>query len=255
MSDPKAIIADDEEQLRTYLKTRLKEIWPELIICGEAKNGLEAIQLVEEHKPDISFLDIKMPGMTGIEIASTIAKSSWIVFITAFDQYAVEAFRQEAIDYILKPVTLERLEITVARLKNKIASSPSVPNGFQEIIEELMGGLKQTKHQDYLQWIKAQHRNDIQLIPTDDVCYFKASDKYTLVITRDGEYLIRTPIKELTTELDPKKFWQINRGIIINVSNITKVSRSLTGRFIVKLHDLEDMLTVSRTYTHLFKQM
>ncbi len=255
MSNPKAIIADDEEQLRTYLKTRLKKVWPELVICGEAKNGLEAIQLVEENKPDIAFLDIRMPGMTGIEIAPTIAKYSWIVFITAFDQYAVDAFRQDTIDYILKPVTQERLEITVNRLKKQLSSSPSVPEEFKDIIEKLMGSINKPKPIDYLQWIKAQQGNDIHLIPTDDVCYFKASDKYTLVITRDGESLIRTPIKQLITELDPQKFWQINRGVIINVSTITKVSRSITGRFIVKLHQLEDLLTVSRTYTHLFKQM
>ena len=252
---PKAIIADDEEQLRIYLKERLQKAWPELEICGEAKNGMEAVQLVEEHRPDIAFLDIKMPGKTGIEIAPEIAKHARVVFITAFDQYAVEAFRHEAIDYLLKPVTQERLDITVERLKSKLTNPQATPNNLQEAVERLMGSLKQAQAPEYLQWIKAQHGNDIQLIPIDAVCYFKASDKYTLVITKDREYLIRKPIKELTTELDPGRFWQINRGIIINVSLVSKVSRSFTGRFIVKLNDMEELLTVSRTYTHLFKQM
>ena len=255
MPEKKAIIADDEEQLRISLRSQLADVWPDLILCGEAKNGQEALKLIEDHRPDIAFLDIKMPGLSGIEVARKIAGSCWIVFITAYDQYAVEAFENEAIDYLMKPVTPQRLEKTVKRLKNRINASSGRPMDISSVIELLNAAMPKDKTPAYLHWIRAQHGNEIQFIPTDEVCYFKASDKYTIVMTKDGESLIRKPIKELANELDPNKFWQINRGTIINAASIASVSRSLTGRFIIRLHDLQEMLTVSRTYAHLFRQM
>lgn len=255
MEQIKAIIADDEDQLRRYLRSQLSEVWLDLIICGEARNGQEALELIEKHHPDIAFLDIRMPGLSGIEVAKKIAGSCWVVFVTAYDQYAVEAFEHEALDYLLKPVTNERLERTVKRLREQIASSPKPPLELTEVMERLMADLSRRQAPQYLKFVRVQHGDGIRLIPVDEVHYFKASDKYTIVMTKEGESLIRKPIKELADELDPQKFWRVHRGTIVNVSCIDKVSRSLTGRGVVRLKDRPENLTISRQYIHLFKQM
>ncbi len=251
----KAIIADDEEPLRAYLKSLLTDVWPDLIICGEAKNGREALELVEKHKPHIAFLDIKMPGLSGMDVAKGIAGACRVVFITAYDQYAVEAFENEAIDYLLKPVTRKRLKHTVKRLRKQADKKPPPLSDMSGIAERILAELKNRETREYLQWIKAQHRDGIRLIPVDEVCYFKASDKYTMVMTKEGETLIKKSIKELTDELDPNQFWRIHRGTIVNVSHISKASRSLTGRGALKLKERPEILTVSRSYIHLFRQM
>jgi len=255
MTEIRAIIADDEEQLRGYLKSGLSAVWPELIICGEAGNGKEALKLIEKHRPHIVFLDIKMPGLSGMEVARKIAGTCWIVFITAYDQYAVEAFENEAIDYLLKPVTDKRLKTTVRRLQKQIADTHEPPSELDSTMERVLSALEAKETSGYLRWIKVLHGDEIRLIPVDEVCYFQASDKYTVVMTREGESLIKKSIKKLSEELDPDQFWQIHRGTIVNASQIAKVNRSLTGRFVIKIKDLPETLTVSRTYTHLFRQM
>ena len=251
----KAIIADDERELRTYLKYILSEIWPELMICGEAKNGKETLELVESERPQIAFLDIRMPGLSGIEVAKRIAGLCRIVFVTAFDQYAVEAFEKEAVDYLLKPVSKERLTQTVQRLKNQLDSSTEPPARLAEVVEQVLSKLSGRGDAKFLRWINTQHKDSIRLIPVEEVDYFKAEDKYTLVLTKEGESLLKKSIKELAQELDPSQFWQIHRGTIVNVSKIDKVSRSLTGRGILKLKGRSELLTVSRNYLHRFKQM
>ena len=255
MANPEAIIADDEEQLRIHLKSKLAELWPELIICGEAKNGLEAMDLIELYRPAIAFLDIKMPGLSGIEVAQKISTNCRVVFITAFDQYAVKAFENEAVDYLLKPVTDERLAKTIKRLKKQISAISKPPIDFSQTMDRLLAALKDNQPSGYLKWIKVRHAEDVRLIAIDDVCYFKAEDKYTVVKTREGESLIKKSIRQLTEELDPDQFWRIHRGTIINVSRIGKVSRSFAGRLIITLKDLPENLTVSRSYANLFKQM
>lgn len=255
MPEHKAIIADDEPQLRAYLKSMLTEAWPDLSICGEAGNGKEALMLIENHQPDVVFLDIQMPGLTGLDVAKQIPETCRIVFVTAFDQYAVEAFENEAIDYLLKPVTRERLESTIKRLKNRFSDVGHQQIDLQKILEKMAKAMDFSDNTPDLQWIRSQQGNDIRLIAVDEVLYFKAQDKYTLVITQKGESLIRKPIKELALKLDKNSFWQINRGVIINVNSIDKASRSVTGRFTVRLKDHPDVLTVSRAYVHLFKQM
>jgi DNA-binding LytR/AlgR family response regulator len=252
MKEVKAVIADDEAPLRQFLRARLAEVWPELIISGEAKNGREALDLIDRHHPHIAFLDIKMPGLTGIEVAEKIAGSCRIVFVTAYDEYAVEAFEKEAVDYLLKPVSIERLEKTVKRLKEALETGAAVP---AEILQRLIGRLCSEEGSRRLQYIRVQHGDGVRLIHVDDVIYFKAEDKYTMVITGEGESLVRKPIKELAEELDPEKFWQIHRGTIVNVRSIARVSRSLTGKGVVKLKDRSETLTVSNRYMHLFRQM
>lgn len=250
----RAIIADDEKELRTYLKSILSEIWPDLMICGEAKNGKEALELVESKHPQIAFLDIRMPGLSGMEVAKRIAAQCRIVFVTAFDQYAVEAFEKEALDYLLKPVSKDRLTQTVQRLKNQLDASIELPR-LTEVVEQVLSKLPGRGKPDFLRWIKTQGKDSIRLIPVEEADYFKAEDKYTLVMTKDGESLIKKSIKELVQELDPARFWQIHRGTIVNVSKIDKVSRSFTGRGVLKMKGRPELLIVSRSYLHLFKQM
>ncbi|ESP63105.1 two component transcriptional regulator, LytTR family [Smithella sp. ME-1] len=252
----KAIIVDDEKELRTYLKKMLAETWPQLEICGDAANGKEALKMVDAFAPHIVFLDIKMPGLSGLDVAKNIAGICRIVFITAFDQYAVEAFEREAVDYLIKPVTKERLVQTINRLKKQLQSSPEPPTDLARIITEALGSFQGNTHANrYLQWIKTQRKDSIRLVPVEEIDYFQAGDKYTLLKTAQGEALIKKSIKELTQELDPQKFWQIHRGTIVNVSRIENVGRSLTGRGVLKLKNRSDTFTVSRQYLHLFKQM
>jgi DNA-binding LytR/AlgR family response regulator len=253
--NPNAIIADDEKELRNYFRALLAQTWPELEICGEAANGQEALKLVKVHKPQIAFLDIKMPGLSGLEVAKKIASICHIVFITAFDQYAVEAFEREAIDYLVKPVTRERLAQTVQRLQKQLAVSIEPAPGLTEMMNRILSSIKASEKPDFLQWIRTQQQNNIHLIPVEEIEYFKAEDKYTLVMTRAGESLIKKSIKELAQALDPNEFWQVHRATIVNVSKIEKVSRSLTGRGVLKLKERPELLTVSRQYLHLFKQM
>ncbi len=255
MANPEAIIADDEEQLRIHLKSKLADLWPELIICGEAENGLEALELIESCRPDIAFLDIKMPGLSGIEVAQKLGVNCRVVFITAFDQYAIEAFENEAVDYILKPVTDKRLQKAIKRLKKQISGISNPPIDFSQTMDRLLTALKDKPPAGYLKWIKVRHGEEVGLIAVEDVCYFKAEDKYTLVRTLEKESLIKKSIRQLSEELDPEQFWRIHRGSIINVNRIAGVHRSFAGRLIIKLKDLPETLTVSRSYGHLFKQM
>ena len=255
MLNPEAIIADDEEQLRIHLRSKLAELWPELTISGEAKNGIEAVALIESLRPAVAFLDIKMPGLTGLEVAQKISTGCRVVFITAYDQYAVEAFESEAIDYILKPVTEKRLVKTINRLKNQISSASEPPLNFSASIERLLAAINSKETPGNLKWIKVRHGDEVRLIAIAEVCYFKAEDKYTVVKTLEGESLIKKTIRQLSEELDSDQFWRIHRGTIINVGQIRNVSRSFAGRLIITLKDLPESLTVSRSYAHLFKQM
>ncbi len=251
----KAIIADDEKELRGYLRTMLAETWPELTICGEAANGKDALELVDTFAPQIAFLDIRMPGLSGLKVAEKIASVCRIVFVTAFDQYAVDAFEREAVDYLVKPVTKKRLTQTIHRLKKQLKVSSEPPAGLADMITQVLSNLQNKANANYLRWIKTQHKDNIRLIPVEEIDYFQAEDKYTLVMTAQGESLIKKSIKELSGELDPQQFWQIHRGTIVNVSRIENISRSLTGRGVIKLRKRPESLTVSRNYLHLFKQM
>jgi DNA-binding LytR/AlgR family response regulator len=253
----RAIIADDERLMREQLRSRLLEVWPELDIVAEAKNGEEAVAAVQEHSPDLAFLDIRMPGMTGIDAARAIGDACHVVFITAYNEYAVEAFEQGAVDYVLKPAERERLELTVARLKKRLGQRPS---DLKDLLTRLAQKLDQpassaTSASASLQWIQASVGQQLKLIPVADVLFFTSDEKYTRVQTETVEALIRKPIKELVEELDPAKFWQIHRSTIVNVDAISGVTRDFRGRQLVQVKGRPDKLEVSRNYTHLFKQM
>ena len=245
-----AIIADDEARLAEYLKERLAVLWPELVIAGVAGNGPEAQALLDAEAPDIAFLDIRMPGLSGLDVARGASRDVRIVFVTAFDQYALAAFERAAVDYLLKPVSDERLAETVARLKAQATPPPGDIGTVLAAIAQLAPGGPQK-----LAWIRASRGSEVQLIDVEDVCYFQANDKYTSVFTADGESLIRTPLKELAGQLDPQRFWQVHRGTIVNVRHIATTTRDLAGRITLRLKRRPEPLAVSRAYMHLFKQM
>ncbi len=255
-----ALIADDEPLLRDQLKLRLTKLWPELRIVAEATQGAEALTLFEAHEPDVVFLDIHMPVMSGIEAARLIGRGrerrAHIVFVTAFDEYAVEAFERGAIDYVLKPFNEARLAATVERLQERLAE-PAEDDGqgpLAAVLRQLSEKM-QLPGGAFLRWIKASVGQTVRLIPVEDVLYFQSDDKYTRVVMDDGEVLIRKPIKELIDELDPDRFWQIHRATIVNTRAIAGVVRGLRDQADLKLKDRPETLTVSRNYTHLFKQM
>jgi len=250
-----AIIADDEPALRAHLKSLLAQVWPELVICGEARNGREALDLIETERPAIAFLDIRMPGLSGMDVARTIGRACHVVFVTAYDQYAAEAFEQAAVDYLLKPVERQRLEKTAARLKERTARNEGPSEALPEILARLAEHLSAGRKPAYLSWIRVARGDGVRLVAAEEVCYFKAEDKYTLVVTPDAEALIRKPVKDLAAELDPRKFWQIHRGTIVNVDAIAQVSRSVTGRGTLRLKNRPESLAVSRRFMHLFQQM
>jgi DNA-binding LytR/AlgR family response regulator len=256
---PRAIIADDERLMREQLRSRLAEVWPELEIVAEAKNGEEAVAAVREHAPDLAFLDIRMPGMTGIEAAQAIGDVCHVVFITAYNEYAVQAFEQGAVDYVLKPAERERLEVTAARLKKSLGQRPTdLRDLLTRLADRLEGGdgpAPGVAGAERLQWIQASVGQQLKLIPVAEVLFFTSDEKYTRVQTETLEALIRKPIKELVEELDPAKFWQIHRSTIVNVDAIAGVTRDFRGRQLVQVKGRPDKLEVSRNYTHLFKQM
>ncbi len=250
----RALIADDERQLREHLKKLLARCWPGLQICAEAGNGLEALERIRSERPDIAFLDIRMPGKSGMEVASEAAGLCCIVFITAYDQFAVEAFEREAVDYLLKPVEQERLAVTVERLRQRLIRRDPDPAPIHAVLERLRDQLVQPAI-TYLKWIKVMELDEIRLIPVEEVWCFQAQDKYTVVLTASGEHLIRKTIKALAEELNPELFWQIHRSTIVNTAKIEKISTTFTGGYVVILHGRPGKLPVSRRYQHRFKSM
>jgi len=266
-----ALIADDEPLLRAQLRARLAALWPEIDDIEEASNGLEAIAVFEAEAgralPDVCFLDIHMPGLTGLEVAQRLrararqggVRPPQLVFVTAYDAYAIEAFEQGAIDYLLKPFETERLAETIERLRERLAQpiaderSPDETDVLAQLADRLARIGPQGRQP--LQWIKASIGSTVRLIPVDDVLYFHADDKYTRVITTDGEALIRKPIKELVAELDGTRFWQIHRATIVNTRAIAGVVRGLKDSADLKLKNRPETLIVSRAYLHLFRQM
>jgi DNA-binding LytR/AlgR family response regulator len=254
---PRALIADDEPHLAAYLHERLAAAWPELEIVGVAGDGPEALRLIESEDPDVLFLDIRMPGLTGLEVARRAAEGVHVVFVTAFDQYAVEAFERAAVDFLLKPVNDERLAQTVQRLRQRLLDPPAgdelkhALDALSRVLPALGGSTAPSR----LAWVRASVGNQVRLIAVDEVCYFQANDKYTSVFTTEGEALIRTSLKDLAEQLDPDRFWQIHRGTIVNVAHVVATTRDLSGRTLVKLKTRQETLAVSRAFAHRFRQM
>ncbi|MGB9107626.1 MAG: LytTR family DNA-binding domain-containing protein [Telluria sp.] len=262
MTQLTAMIADDEAPMRDLLRARLAAVWPELRIVAEAANGVEAVALGEQHRPDIAFLDIRMPGLSGIEAARQLYRRSHIVFATAYDQYALDAFEQGALDYLLKPVSAERLATTCARLQARLKSQTPAPPAPQDIGQQLakLTALLENKgaakpNAGYLRWIQAQVGASLRMVSTREVLFFQSDEKYTRVQTAAGEFLIRKTLKELAEELDPDEFWRIHRSTLVRVDAIGEVARDLRGRHMLRLRGHPFELEVSRNHTYLFQQM
>ena len=230
-------------------------------MVAHAANGLDALRLIDEQAPDVAFLDIRMPGLTGLDVAARLTsgpKPPHIVFVTAYDQYAVEAFEQSAVDYLLKPASLERLERTVARLQQKTAAAPAA--ALQALLAQLSGGLLTAAAAPApaaapLQWIRAAQGEQTRLISIDEVIYFQSNDKYTSVFLADGESLIRTPLSKLREQLDEQQFWQIHRSVIVAARHVAGTRQDFRGRLMVQLKGRPEELVVSRNYVDLFRQM
>ena len=251
---PTAVIADDERLMRDQIRNSLKEAWPELTIVGEAGNGHDAIALVQSEEPDIIFLDINMPGIDGIQAARALAGKVHVVFVTAHDQYAISAFEHGAVDYLLKPADAARVALTCQRLRERLKQAPDPMNDLLAQLSQRLGG-DGSKPREYLRWVQASVGANIRMIPTSDILFFRAEDKYTRVQTERFEALIRKPIKELLDELDPKEFWQIHRATVVRVDAVEQVSRNLRGNQVVHMRGSDEKLEVSRSFNHLFKQM
>ncbi|MEX2964137.1 LytR/AlgR family response regulator transcription factor [Microbulbifer sp. TYP-18] len=257
MTNAKALIAEDEPLLRQSLRRQLATLWPELEVVAEARNGREALAQFQSLQPDICFLDVHMPGLSGVETARRIGRRSHLVFITAFNSYAVEAFAQGALDYLIKPVEMDRLADTVARLQERLRTAQPAPD-TGTLLEQLAAQMERKKPET-LRWIRASVGSVLRLIPVDDVHYLRADDKYTLVAWCEdggeaGEALIRTPLAELLGQLDPQRFAQVHRSVVVNLHAVSHlVRKGDTAR--IHLRHRSETLPVSRRYLHLFRQM
>lgn len=245
----RAIIADDEQHLAEDLVRRLYVLWPELQIVNVVYDGMAAVAALTALKPDIAFLDIRMPGQNGLTVARSAAPECRVVFVTAYDDHAVQAFDQAAVDYLLKPVSAERLAKCVERLKKGGATISA------ELLSQLSQMVVQSRNTESLRWLRVQVGQTVRIIGVDEACYFQSTEKYTTLVTRDAELLLRIPIRDLISQLDPDQFWQIHRGTIVNIRQIVSAGRDLFGKVVLTLRDRKEKLAVSRNFAHLFRQM
>ncbi len=258
-----ALIADDEPLLREQLALQLKRLWPELEVVAQARNGREAVELFDEFQPQICFLDVHMPGMNGVEVARCVGRRAQVVFVTAFENYAVEAFKQGAIDYLVKPLDEDRLRDTIGRLQERLQNAGGPAAASDEAATPMEALLDQMAHQlrdrmeprQWLKWIKASVGNTVRLIPVEQVLYLKSDTKYTLVVWEGGEALIRKTVRELADTLDPSVFAQIHRSVIVNLQQVVQYAHSTGDSGEVLLKGSGEKLPVSRSYVHLFRQM
>ena len=253
----KAVVAEDEALLRGELVSLLRETWPglEIIAC---EDGGAAVEAIDEHHPDVAFLDIRMPGLTGLEVAAAAAEASpstQVVFVTAYNQYAIDAFDRGAVDYLLKPISRERLSETVKRVKARAAAGGADRTALAALVDKLRDKLPAESRKPPLAWITANVGKETRLILVDDIAYFQADNKYTVVMTADGEALIRKTIRELLDELDPAIFKQIHRSTIVNMRAIAAVTRDESGRGTIRLKSRRETLPVSLTFMPIFRSM
>jgi DNA-binding LytR/AlgR family response regulator len=249
MKAPTAVIAEDEPLLRGEIRRSLQAFWPELVIVAEVADGMQAVRALDRHAPDILFLDIHMPGLTGLEVAQRANGMAHIVFITAFDEHAVAAFEQGALDYLLKPVTGERMKLAVARLQERLREPPVALRDLEVLLQ-----LGASRKPAYLKWLTVPQGAELRVVAAAEICFLRSDNKYTTVATRGSTFLLHTPLKELKEKLDPQMFWQIHRGIVVNMSAIDTIFRSFRGALEVKLKDRSELLPVSAAHAHLFKR-
>lgn len=245
-----AVIAEDEANLRDELREALGGLWPELVLCGAAADGDEALRLLDEYEPDVLFLDIEMPGMSGLELAQRANGRAHVVFVTAYDKYAVDAFDRGAVDYLLKPFDEDRLAEAIRRVKARINSTPAELDELLKALYQRLGAGR-----DYLRWITVSEGREFRFITVDEICYFRADNKCTLVVTAERESVIFQSIKDLLGMLDPSAFWQIHRGTIVNARHIAGIVRDARGRMNVRLKQRRETLPVSAPYEYRFRRL
>ena len=246
---PRALIAEDEPALRVEVRQALGQLWPELVICAEVGDGREAARILEEHHPEILFLDVAMPGMDGLEVARRASGRSHVVFITAYDEHAVPAFDEGAIDFLVKPLSVERLRRTVARLQARIGETPAL---LGPVLAELRQALESRRR---LRWISVLEGRELRFVTTDEVLFFRSDHKYTAAVTREREHLVSRPLKQLVEELDPEAFWRVHRSYVVNVRAILSVRRPSGGGMEIVLRDHPERIPVSQAYAHRFRHM
>lgn len=259
------IVADDEPHLRAHLITLLQTLWPEhgagdLALAGEAADGAQALQLITEMRPAVAFLDIRMPGLTGLEVARRVAAQAGhqplLVFVTAFDDHAVEAFEAAAVDYLLKPVNQDRLSQCLKRIADRLKTQSPTSGDPDPRLAALLDRLQDLDGpRAPLRWLRSGQGDETELVPTDEVVYFQAGQKYVSAFTRDREHVLRLTIKDLVQQLDTDQFWQVHRGLIVNVSQIVRARRDLRGRYVLTVRDRSETLRTSLAYAHLFRSM
>jgi DNA-binding LytR/AlgR family response regulator len=250
------VVAEDEALLRQALLDQLAQAWPQLQVLAACEDGASALEAIAEHTPDVAFLDIRMPGLTGLDVAAAAAQVSprtQVVFVTAYDQYAVDAFERGAVDYLLKPINPERLAATVQRLQSRVDAPDT--EALAALLERLGRQMPRDSTVEPLTWLTASAGRETRLILVDDVAYFHADNKYTTVVTADGEALLRTPIRDLLARLDPTTFRQIHRSTIVNLKAIAGIVRDDSGRGTVRLKSRPETLAVSAPYMALFRHM
>ncbi len=247
---PRALIAEDEPLLREELIELLAQVWPQLEICAAVADGSSALEAIATKRPDVAFLDVEMPGLSGVEVARQLPRPCHLAFITAYDHYAVSAFESGAVDYVLKPISASRLSTTVSRLRQRLAQPPVD-------LESLLEQIARRGHaaREYLRWINVSVGTSVRLVTVDEICYFQADNKYTVLMTDKVESLINMTIRELLDALDPHVFWQIHRSTLVNVNAISDVKRDLRGRLSVKLKTRPEALAVSQPYASRFRHM
>jgi DNA-binding LytR/AlgR family response regulator len=245
-----ALVAEDETRLREELCEALERRWPELHIVARAADGTEALAAWDKLRPDVVFLDIQMPGVSGLEVARAVSGRSHIVFVTAYDAHAVRAFEHGAVDYLLKPVDMNRLALTIERLKSRVTQRAGQ---VDELLRTLASSLPAPR--EYLRWVTASLGQELRVITIDEICFFRAENKYTVVATADKDAVMTTPIKDLVAQVDPNAFWPIHRGTIVNIRKIASVRRDRTGQLFVQLRERKESLPVSDRYAHQFRQM
>jgi DNA-binding LytR/AlgR family response regulator len=249
MSAVTAVLAEDEPLLRSELRELLSSLWPELVVCAEVADGMQALLALQRYSPQVLFLDIHMPEMSGLDVAQHASGRAHVVFITAYDRYAIQAFERGALDYLQKPITAERLAVAIARLKERLrAPPPELQN-----IAELLRNMSTETH--YLKWLTVPKGQELRLVTAEEICYLRAEDKYCIVATADAEFLLSSSLKQMREKLDPRHFWQIHRSIIVQLSAIESVHRNFRGSMEIKLKRRSESLPVSAAHAHLFKHM
>lgn len=249
MRTPSAVIAEDEPLVRRELRDTLERLWPELAIVADVGDGVEALATVERLRPDVLFLDIQMPGLNGLEVAERLNGRAHVVFVTAFDKYAVAAFEQGAVDYVLKPISAPRMRMTLERLRARLLEPPADLRRISEVLRQLA-----SPESKYLKWLTVPHGAELRVLAAAEISYLRADSKYTTVVTPHGTFLLTTSLRHMKEKLDPQIFWQIHRGVVINIGAVDRIYRSFRGRLEVKLRDRNELLPVSAAHAHLFRE-